>query len=152
MPDGQQAVERIEARFPDAVVGRGSFRDQHWVELRSARLLEVCRWLRDDPANAYRFLVDVTAVHWPGEPQPVELVYHLYSYEGRDRLRVKIRALDGEAVPTLTGLWKSADWNERETYDMFGIRFEGHPDLRRILMPDGYTDHPLRKEFPLFRG
>ena len=69
-----------------------------------------------------------------------------------DRLRLKVRTGDRGPVPTLSGLWKSAEWNERETYDMFGVVFEGHPDLRRILMPDDYTDFPLRKELPLFRG
>ncbi len=152
MPDGQRAVERIRERFPEALVSAGSFRDQHWAELRLDRLVEVCRWLRDDPECAYRFLVDVTAVHWPDAPLPLELVYVLYSYATGDRLRIKARAADGGPVPTLSGLWKSAEWNERETYDMFGVRFEGHPDLRRILMPDDYTDFPLRKELPLFRG
>jgi len=97
-------------------------------------------------------LIDLTAVHWPDQEQPVELVYHLYSYQNNDRLRLKVRVADGEAVPSIYAIWKAADWNERETYDMFGIQFEGHPDLRRILMPDDYTDFPLRKEFPLYRG
>ena len=152
MPDGRQAIERLREQFPDAIVADGAFRDQHWVELRLDRLVEVCRWLRDDPANAYDYLVDVTAVHWPDQPQPFELVYHLYSYKSGDRLRIKTRAADGEPVPTLASLWKSAEWNERETYDMFGVRFTGHPDMRRILMPDEYTDFPLRKELPLYRG
>jgi len=150
--DGEQAIGRIRGRFPDAVVGSGAYRDQHWVELECARLVEVCQWLRDEPENAFDYLVDVTAVHWPDDARPFELVYHLYSYPRNDRLRIKVRAAEGQAVPTLSGLWRSADWNERETYDMFGIRFEGHPDLRRILMPDDYTDFPLRKEFPLYRG
>jgi NADH-quinone oxidoreductase subunit C len=150
--DGQQAAERTQQRFSDAVVGTGSCRDQHWIELRLDRLVEVCGWLRDDPDCGFDFLVDVTAVHHPGDEKPIEMVYHLYSYARCDRLRVKARAADGEPVPTLTGLWRSADWNERETYDMFGIRFTGHPDLRRILMPDEYTDFPLRKELPLYRG
>ena len=152
MVDGQQAVERLREKFSDAVSGGGSYRDQHWVELKIDRLVEVCRALRDDSETAYDFLTDVTAVHWPDDPQPIEMVYHLYSYARADRLRVKVRAGEGEPVPTLTGVWESANWNEREAYDMFGIRFEGHPDLRRILMPDDYTDFPLRKELPLYRG
>jgi len=135
--DGEQAVGLIRERFPDAVVGAGSYRDQHWIEIKLDNLVEI---------------VDVTAAHWPEDPQPIEMIYHLYSYSRHDRLRIKSRAADRGPVPTLTGIWKSADWNERETYDMFGIRFQGHPDLRRILMPDDYTDFPLRKEFPLFRG
>lgn len=152
MPDGERAVQRIRQEFPDAVVGSGEFRGQHWVELKAERLIEVGRWLRDDPSSSYDYLVDVTAVHWPDDDRPVEMVYHLYSYAEDDRLRLKARADNTGPVPSLAGLWKSAEWNERETYDMFGIDFENHPDLRRILMPDDYTDFPLRKEFPLYRG
>ena len=152
MPDGQKAIERIQQQFPEAVVGRGDYRDQHWAQVRLDRLLEIARWLRDDPEASFDYLVDVTAVHWPDDPGPIELVYHLYSYSRNDRLRLKARIEEGASAPTLSGVWKAADWNERETYDMFGIEFEGHPDLRRILMPDDYTDFPLRKEFPLYRG
>jgi len=150
--DGQQAAEAVREQFPAGVVGVGECRGQHWVEVSPDALVAVCRWLRDDEARAYDYLVDVTAVHWPDDPRPIEMVYHLYSYATGDRLRIKLRVGEGDSVPSLAGLWKSADWNERETYDMFGIRFDGHPDLRRILMPDDYTDHPLRKEFPLYRG
>jgi NADH-quinone oxidoreductase subunit C len=152
VPDGQQTAEQLRDRFGDAVVASGSYRDQHWVELKLDRLVEICRWLRDDPAASYDYLVDVTAVHWPDDEEPMELVYHLFSYARNDRLRLKVRASDVGPVPSLSALWRSAEWNERETYDMFGIRFEGHPDMRRILMPDDYTDYPLRKEFPLYRG
>lgn len=152
MADGRQAVERIQEKFPDAVLDSGSFRDQHWVEIEIDRLVEICNWLRNDPENAYDCLVDVTAVHWPDAPRPMQLVYHLFSYSRNDRLRLKTRTGDTGPVPTLSDIWKAADWNERETYDMFGIRFDGHHDLRRILMPDDYTDFPLRKEFPLYRG
>ena len=152
MADGQQAVELIRQRFPEAVQDSGSFRDQHWVELDVERLIEIAAFLRDDPSLRYDYLVDVTAVHWPDDPQPMQLVYHLYSYARGDRLRLKTRTGPVGPVPTLSDLWASANWNERETFDMFGIEFEGHPDLRRILMPDDYTDFPLRKEFPLYRG
>ena len=150
--DGQQAIDRIKQQFPESVVDNGEYGNQHWVELSADRLVEICEWLRDDPENDYDYLVDVTAVQWPGEPQPLQLVYHLFSYSRNDRLRVKARADASGAIPTLTHLWRSADWNERETYDMFGIRFDNHPDLRRILMPDDYTDFPLLKDFPLYRG
>jgi NADH-quinone oxidoreductase subunit C len=148
--DGRQTIEQIRSAFPDAVVGEGEYRDQHWAEIKLSSVVEVCSWLRDE--QGYNYCVDVTAAHWPDQEPPVEIIYHLYSFDRNDRLRLKARAADGEPVPSVTGIWKSADWNERETYDMFGIRFEGHPDLRRILMPDDYTDFPLRKEFPLYRG
>jgi NADH-quinone oxidoreductase subunit C len=150
--DGQYAIELLRQRFPEDLVDTGSYRDQHWAEVKTDRLVEICVFLRDDPRTSYDHLLDVTAVHWPDDAQPIEMIYHLFSYARNDRLRLKARAGDRGPVPTLGDVWKSADWNERETYDMFGIDFEGHPDLRRILMPDEYTDFPLRKEFPLYRG
>jgi NADH-quinone oxidoreductase subunit C len=150
--DGLAAIELLRRKFPEAVVDAGTFRDQSWVELRAERLLDCAEWLRDDPGTAFDALVDVTAVHWPDREPPIEIVIHLYSYPRNDRLRIKVRTGETGPVPSLSGIWRAADWNERETYDMFGVRFEGHPDLRRILMPDDYTDFPLRKEFPLYRG
>jgi NADH-quinone oxidoreductase subunit C len=150
--DGEQAIAALSSALPEAGVGSGSYRGQHWVEVKLDRLYEVCRWLREDPQASFDYLVDVTAVHWPDDPQPMEMVYHLHSLERSDRLRVKARTGDTGPVPSLSDIWHSAAWNERETYDMFGIVFEGHPDLRRILMPDDYTDFPLRKELPLYRG
>ncbi len=150
--DGEQVIELLRERFPDATVDVGSYRSQHWAEVRRDRLVEICEWLRDDPATSFDFLVDVTAVHWPDDPEPMELVYHLCSYSRNDRLRLKVRVGDRGSMPTLSRVWRSADWNERETFDMFGLRFDGHPDPRRILMPEEYTDYPLRKEFPLYRG
>ena len=152
MKHGHLAIELLRKKFPDDIIDTGAYRDQHWVEVKIERLEEICRWLRDDDSTAFYHLVDVTAVHWPEDPQPIEVVYHLYSSPRKDRLRLKTRCADRGPVPTLCGVWQSAAWNERETYDMFGIEFAGHPDLRRILMPDDYTDFPLRKEFPLYSG
>jgi NADH/F420H2 dehydrogenase subunit C len=152
LADGAQSIGRIAERFPGAIVRQGEFRDQHWAELAGESVIEVARWLREDPDAAFDLLVDVTAMHWPDEPRPIEIVWHLFSTSRNDRLRLKARFAAGQPAPSLTGIWKSADWNERETYDMFGIRFAGHGDLRRILMPDDYTDFPLLKQFPLFRG
>jgi NADH-quinone oxidoreductase subunit C len=150
--DGQQAVELLEQRFPGAVTGSGAYREQHWAEIELARLVEIASFLRDEPGLRYDYLVDVTAVHWPLEAETMQVVYHLFSYARNDRLRLKVRTGERGPVPSVAELWASADWNERETFDMFGIVFEGHPDLRRILMPDDYTDFPLRKELPLYRG
>ena len=152
MADGEQAIELLRGRFSDDIVETGCYREQHWAEIKIDRLEEICFWLRDDPATAFDHLADATAVHWPDDPQPIQMVYHLYSYSRRDYLRLKVRCADHGPLPTLSAVWRSADWNEREIYDMFGIEFEGHPDPRRILMPEDYTDFPLRKEFPLYRG
>jgi len=150
--DGAQAVAALQARFPSAVVETGSFRDQHWAVIDPGSWLEVAAWLRDDRGTAYDVLLDVTAVHWPQRTPPMEIVAHFYSHARNDQLRLKARVLEKGPIASLTPLWSSADWNERETFDMFGIVFSGHPDLRRILMADDYTDFPLRKELPLFRG
>ena len=152
MQDGLRGAEWIEANRPDAVTGKGSYENQHWVEVKLEAIVDLCRALKDTPETSYDYLVDVTAVHWPGQPEPMEIVYHLYSFAHNDRLRLKARCGDEGPVPSVAGIWRSAEWTERETYDMFGIRFDAHPDLRRILMPDDYTDFPLRKEFPLYRG
>jgi len=152
LAEGAQAVLKLQARFKDAVTEAGSFRDQHWAVIDAKRWLEVAGWLRDDESTDYNVLVDITAVHWPHRDPPVEIVAHLYSHSRNDGLRLKARVGDAGPIASLTPLWKSADWNERETFDMFGVVFTGHPDLRRILMPDDYTDHPLRKELPLYRG
>ena len=152
LAEGAETVEKLKARFKDAVQETGAFRDQHWAVIDAKRWLDVARWLRDDESTDYNVLVDVTAVHWPHRDPPVEIVPHLYSHSRNDRFRLKARVGDAGPIASLTPLWKSADWNERETFDMFGVVFTGHPDLRRILMPEDYTDHPLRKELPLYRG
>ena len=152
MAQGAEAVQKLQARFAGAVVEAGAFRDQHWAVIDPAMWLEAARWLRDDPGTDFNVLLDVTAVHWPHRERPMEIVAHLHSHSRNDVLRLKARVGDKGPIASLTPLWNSADWNEREAYDMFGVVFAGHPDLRRILMPDDYTDHPLRKEFPLYRG
>ncbi len=150
--DGLIGVEWIRAHHAGAILSSGEYGGQQWVQLEPDSLVDVCRGLRENPETAYNMLIDVTAVHWPDDDEPMELVYHLYSLDKNDRLRIKVRCADEGPVPSLAAVWRSADWNERETYDMFGIRFTGHPDLRRILMPEDYTDFPLRKEFPLYRS
>lgn len=152
MAEGEQAVKLLQSRFAAAVRETGSFRNQHWAVIEAAQWLEVARWLRDDPSTDFNVLVDITAVHWPHREPPMEVVAHLYSHSRNDGLRLKARVGDQGPIASLTPLWSSADWNEREAFDMFGIVFTGHPDLRRILMPDDYTDFPLRKELPLYRG
>ena len=152
MAEGEKAAELLRARFPDVVLDVGSFRDQGWAVVDRKGWFSAAQWLRDDPQTDFAVLLDVTAVHWPHRPEPMEIVAHLYSPKRNDVLRLKTRTADRGPVASLTPLWRSADWNERETFDMFGVVFEGHPDLRRILMPEDYTDFPLRKELPLFRG
>src|SRR5207247_394341 len=136
---------RVRPRVPAAA--RGTI-----VVVARERLAEVMRWLRDTPAHTYDYLVDVTAVEYRDRERSIEVVYFLRSLERRADLRVKVE-LDprGElAVDSVTPLWAGGDWLEREVYDMFGVTFRGHPDLRRILMWETYAEgYPLRKDFPL---
>ena len=120
------------------------------VVVAAARFAEACAFLRDTPGCQFDYLSDLTAVDWPARPEKrFDLVASLYSTKLRQRLRVKARVADGEAVPSVTGVWPAANWLEREVFDMFGITFTGHPDLRRILMPADWQGHPERKDYPL---
>jgi len=145
------SVKALRARFGDAVRRHElGARNQHVVFVDPARNLEILRWLKDDPEQDYKFLSDVTAVDYGGG-RPLQVVYQLFSLTWHRILRVKcelpVTALEIDSVEPL---WKTANWLEREVYDLFGIRFNGHPDLRRILMPENYAEgHPLRKDFPL---
>ena len=122
------------------------------VHVAPSRVRELMRWLRDDPGQRYDYLSDVTAVEYRDFETPLEVVWHLRSLPFRRFLRVKASLQKGAplSVPSVWAIWKGADWLERECYDMFGIRFEGHPDLRRLLMWEQYKEgYPLRKDFPL---
>ena len=144
-------VTALEERFGDAVVGHEvSAGDEHVVFLEPDHGYEILSWLKDDPGQAYDFLADVTAVDYGGG-RPIQVVYQLFSMTHRRALRVKCELpLDALEIRSVVPLWKAADWLEREVYDLFGVEFEGHPDLRRILMPENYAEgHPLRKDFPL---
>lgn len=114
------------------------------------RLGDVARFLHDAPACRFDYLSDLTAADWPARAdRRFDVIYCLYSTSLRHRLRVKARVADGQAVPSATTVWKAANWLEREVYDLFGIGFTGHPDLRRILMPAEWQGHPQRKDYPL---
>lgn len=142
-------ARRLQAAFPNAVTGPDEFHGQVSVTIASPeRVLEVLRYARDE--LGFEMLLDLTAVHYPGRDLPWCIVYHLRSLGHNALLRVKLYLAQAEpGPPSAVGLWPAAEWLEREVYDMFGIRFEGHPCLRRILMWDGYPYHPLRKDFPL---
>src|SRR5690606_17796737 len=114
--------------------------------------LDIMRWLHDEPSQSYEYLVDVTAVEYREAGRPIEVVWHIRSLAWRRFLRLKVELVPGAplSVPSVISVWKGAAWLERECWDMFGITFEGHPDLRRILMWEDYREgHPLRKDFPL---
>ena len=106
-------------------------------------------FLRDSPGTSFDSCSDVTAVDWPPRKQRFDVVYSLYSTQYRHRVRVKVRAAENEPVPSVSEVWPAANWLEREVYDMFGVNFVGHPDRRRLLMPDEWQGHPQRKDYPL---
>lgn len=137
--DGEMPV-RMRALFPALVFK--SYLDQHWVECVPADVLAVIEHLLNH--ERFDMLVDLTAVHWPTAPEPFEVVYILYSFASNSRIRVKTRCA-GE-VPSIVPLFAGADWMEREAYDMFGVRFSGHQDLKRILLPEDWHGFPLLKE------
>ncbi|OYT71631.1 MAG: NADH-quinone oxidoreductase subunit C [Armatimonadetes bacterium JP3_11] len=147
--------QKIVAQYPEAIEEVYEFRGDTWLYVKKEYLLDVCRLLRDDPELRYLYISDVTAIDWlpfweKGEkPKRFEVVYNLYSPLSFQRLFLKVRVDDGESVPSVTRIWEGANYPEREVYDMFGISFEGHPNLKRILMPDDWVGHPLRKDFPL---
>ena len=146
------SVDALRATLGTAIGRAQEVRGDTIVTVESSRLLEVMRWLRDTPGQRHEYLVDVTAVEYRDHERPLEVVYFLRSLERRTDLRMKVE-LDprGElTVDSVTPLWAGANWLEREVYDMFGIVFAGHPDLRRILMWETYAEgYPLRKDFPL---
>ena len=149
-PEQHPAVVALRKNHGSALIEIGSSCGEVWAVVSPEYAIEVLTALRDDPGLAFDFLTDVTAVHWP-ERKGAEfsLVYQLYSLGNKMRFRVKIPLAEDQGAETVVGLWTTAQWLEREVYDMFGIRFAGHPDQRRIINPEGFEGHPLRKEFPL---
>lgn len=141
---------RVQAQFADRVTIGGEPHGLLNIETDAASILEVLEFLKTDPALAFGYLTDITAVHYPELNKPFCVVYHLHSWTNRLRVRVKV-FLEGKQpeIPSATVLWDGANWMERETYDFFGIRFTGHPDLRRILNVDDMEAFPMRKEHPL---
>jgi NADH-quinone oxidoreductase subunit C len=146
------SVAALRAQFGEAIGRHFVSCGDTVVFVARERAHEVLAWLRDDPGQRYEYLVDITAVDYRDPERPLEVVYQLRALKDMRELRVKI-ALDKRGaleVDTVWDLWKGADWLEREVYDMFGVAFRGHPDLRRILMWETYAEgHPLRKDFPL---
>ena len=119
------------------------------LEVSPEKIVEVCRLLKEE--RRFVRLADLTAIDWhPAEPR-FEVVYHLHSVENNERLRLKCRlAGDAAEIDSVTSVWRSANWHEREVFDLFGIVFRGHPDLRRIMLPDDWEGHPLRKDYPVY--
>jgi len=147
---GDPLIDRIRQRFGDRITEAVATLGQQIIRVKKESYFELCRFLHDDEESLFDMCSDLTAIHWPERAgQEFDVVVLLYSVPKNRRLRVKVALADGEACQSVTSIWLGADWMEREVYDMFGIKFEGHPDLRRILLPPDWPGHPLRKEYPI---
>jgi NADH-quinone oxidoreductase subunit C len=142
-----EVVKALKDEFGGDVQEVFLYANEHTVVVARDRIVDVCRFLRED--QNFRLLTDLGGIDRLTDENRFEVFYGLVNLEGGKRIRLKIRVDEGDSVPTLTGVYRAANWNERECFDMFGIVFEGHPDLRRMYMPEDFEYHPLRKEFPL---
>jgi len=144
-PWESEMVTRLRNRYGSGIDPK-TYLGQNYIVADPSIVFELLQIMRDD--ELFDYCVDVTAVHYPQrKDQEFDVVWILYSFEHNQRVRVKTMIKDGDPAPSVVAIWSTANWLERECYDMFGIRFEGHPDLRRILLPDGWKGHPLRKEY-----
>jgi len=144
------ALARLLDTNASVVEGTKFDRDELTIWVDKGSIREVCAILRDDPACPFNYLSDLTCVDWyPSEPR-LEVVYHLLSISNKERVRLKVR-LSGSSpsIESVTSVWPSANFYEREVFDLFGVRFTGHPNLKRIMMPDDWEGHPLRKDYPV---
>jgi NADH-quinone oxidoreductase subunit C len=148
MAENNRAVVKLKEHFADALLDYQEFRGEVTVTVKKEKILEVLKCLRGD--LRYNFLTDVTAVDYLGQEPRFQVVYHLMSIQNKDRIRVKAPVTEADcSIDSATALWNSANWVERETYDLMGIKFKNHPNLVRILMTDDWEGHPLRKDYPV---
>ncbi len=146
----EHILEKLKSKFPDSIEASGAFRGDLSIQIRKQDIVAVSSFLKGDPELQFDMLIDLLGVDMYRPEGRFEVVYNLYSIKNKRYLRLKVLAEESDAVvPTVTGVWAAANWHERETYDMMGVRFSGHPDLRRLYMPEEFEYHPLRKDFPL---
>jgi len=142
-------AQSIQAALPGSVTGHEIARGELTLRVEAADIVKVARYLRDATQCQFSCIIDITAVDWPGREKRFDVVYHFLSPRLNQRIRVKIETDEATPVPSIIEVYRGADWYERETYDLYGVLFAGHPDLRRILTDYGFEGHPLRKDFPL---
>lgn len=144
-------IEKVKSSYGDLVIDSHNFRGDQTVVIKNERTLEFFQFLQSDPGLVFNFLMDLTAVdYFKKKPQRFEVVYHLYSLKNNSRFRVKIPVDEKDCkVASLTPLWNTANWYEREVWDLYGVKFQGHPNLSRILLYEGFKGHPLRKDYPI---
>jgi NADH-quinone oxidoreductase subunit C len=146
----ERILSKCNERFPQSILNVNEYRGELTLLVHKPDILEVCRLLSDDRDLQFDSLRDICGVDYYRPDDRFEVVYNIYSIPNNFRLRLKVRVDESDLhVPSVTGVWLTANWHERETYDMYGIVFDGHPDLRRIYMPEDFEYYPLRKDFPL---
>ncbi|HEV2492681.1 MAG TPA: NADH-quinone oxidoreductase subunit C [Terriglobia bacterium] len=150
-PWSSPLVDELAKRFPGAISEALIFRNQPWLVVTKESLVAISEYLKSDEGGAYIYLTDETAVDYPKREKRFEVVYTLFSFKLNHRLRLKVLAAEGEKVPSVVRVWPTANWLEREVFDMFGVEYEGHPDLRRILLPEEWVGHPLRKDYDILK-
>lgn len=143
-------TEKVKEKFGTALEDVSDFRDDICLTIKIDQIAELGKFLKEDPNLQFVMCKDITAVDWATRNKRFTAVYHVYSYKLNCTLRLKANIeVDPPAILSVTSVWRSAEWYERETFDMYGIKFINHPDLRRIYMPEGFEYHPLRKDFPV---
>jgi NADH-quinone oxidoreductase subunit C len=150
-PWSNPLLDELQKRFPGAISEAVIFRNMPSLNVAKEHLVAICQFLKGSEGGAYILLTDETAADYPKREKRFDIVYHLYSFERNNRLRLRVQVSAGESVPSVTGVWPTANWLEREIYDMFGVMYEGHPDLKRILLPDEWVGHPLRKDYDILK-
>lgn len=148
-PCDSELAHKLKEEFGDSILEASTYVGQNFVVVKSDAVISILEHLKFE-AN-FDYLVDITAVDWPKRAQQFDLIYILYSFARNERIRIKTAIADGFHPESAVRVHRTANWLEREVFDMFGIEFEGHPDLRRILMPDDWKGHPLRKDYPLLQ-
>lgn len=150
LPDIRTELQKLKSAHGDAIldVEEAPERGMFWIAVKRRSIAAVAKFLRDDPALDYKLLADLTCIDRPYEERRFTVTYNLYSVNRNRRLFLRVRVSEGEEVPTLSGVFPCANWAEREVWDLFGVPFKDHPDLRRIELPDDWEGHPLRKDYP----
>ncbi|MEK6590541.1 MAG: NADH-quinone oxidoreductase subunit C [Nitrospinota bacterium] len=143
-------LKKLKERFPDSIIDTHSFRGDDTAIVKREDILQITKFLRDDGELLYNFMMDLTAVDYLGREPRFEVVYHLYSLKYNTRVRIKSPVPEQDCtIDSIISIWIAADWFEREAYDLYGIIFKGHPNLKRILLYEGFKGHPLRKDYPV---
>jgi NADH-quinone oxidoreductase subunit C len=142
--------QKLKEQFNDMDFDVSEYLDELTIKLPKEQIVKVCQFLKDDADLEFLLCQDITAIDWAKRKNRFTVVYHIYSFKNNFRLRLKADVDESDcAIDTVSSVWKGANWQERETYDMYGIKFNEHPDLRRMYMPEDFEHHPLRKDFPL---